>query len=49
MLIDKGDYRAIELWIKYAYGTPKQTVDITHNGDVDLNVTLKNLVNFSDD
>lgn len=48
-LIENGDYRAIDLWMKYAYGTPKQTMDINTTGEVDISFTLNNLVSFNDE
>ena len=48
-LINKGDYRAIEMFMKYVHGTPKQTMDLNTSGDVDINFTLKNLIKFKDD
>jgi hypothetical protein len=48
-LIDNGDYRAIDLWMKYAYGTPKQTMDINTTGDVDINFKLSNLIRFKEE
>tara|TARA_B110000285_G_scaffold204938_1_gene242297 strand:+ start:236 stop:541 length:306 start_codon:yes stop_codon:yes gene_type:complete len=48
-LIDNGDYRAIEMFMKYVHGTPKQTVDVNSTSAVDLNVTLKGLISFDDE
>jgi hypothetical protein len=31
--IESGDLKALELWIKYRFGAPKQSVDVTSNGD----------------
>ena len=47
-LIDKGDIRAVELWLKYVHGTPKQQIDATikHSGDVDFKIT--DLLNFEE-
>ena len=47
-IIDKGDLRGIELWLKYVHGTPKQQIDATikHSGDVDFKIT--DLLNFED-
>ena len=47
-LIDNGDYRAIEMFMKYVHGTPKQTVDLNSSSSVDLNVTLKGLISFDE-
>lgn len=46
--IESGDHRAIELYMKYRVGVPKQEIDIHQTGEVDLNVTLKGLVSFDD-
>jgi len=48
-LIENGDYRALELFMKYVHGTPKQTMDLNTSGDVDINFTLKNLIKFKDE
>jgi len=48
-LIENGDYRAIEMFMKYVHGTPKQTMDLNTSGDVDINFTLKNLIKFKDE
>jgi len=47
-LIQNGDYRAIEMFMKYVHGTPKQIMDINTTGEVDLNVTLKGLISFDE-
>jgi len=47
--IESGDQRAIELYLKYRAGVPKQEIDLNSKSDVDLNVTLKGLVGFSDE
>ena len=47
--IESGDQRAIELYLKYRAGLPKQEIDLNTKSDVDLNVTLKGLVGFSDE
>lgn len=47
--IESGDQRAIELYLKYRAGLPKQEVDLNTKSDVDLNITLKGLVGFSDE
>lgn len=46
-LIDNGDYRAIDLYMKYRVGTPTQTIDMNMSGETDLNVKLSNLINFT--
>ena len=47
--IESGDHRAIELWLKYRAGLPKQEIDLSVDGQVDSNITLKGLVSFEDD
>lgn len=47
--IDSGDQRAIELYLKYRVGVPKQEIDLNTTGDVDLNITLANLIKFKED
>ena len=47
-LIENGDYRAIEMFMKYVHGTPKQTMDLNTQGDVDINFTLQSLIKFKD-
>ena len=47
--IESGDQRAIELYLKYRAGVPKQEIDLNTKSDVDLNITLKGLVGFSDE
>jgi len=47
--IESGDHRAIELFMKYRAGLPKQEIDLHTSGEVDLNVTLKGLVSFDTD
>lgn len=48
-LIEKGDYRAIDLFMKYVHGTPKQSVDVKMDGKQDINFTLSNLINFKEE
>ena len=48
-LIEKGDYRAIDLFMKYVHGTPKQSMDVKVDGKQDINFTLSNLINFKED
>ena len=45
-LIDNGDFRAIDLYLKHRVGMPKQSVDVHSTGDVDLNFKLNNIVSF---
>ena len=47
--IESGDHRAIELFMKYRAGLPKQEIDLTTQGEVDINFTLKGLISFDDD
>lgn len=47
--IDNGDQRAIELYLKYRVGLPKQEIDLTSTSEVDLNITLANLIKFKED
>lgn len=47
--IAAGDHRAIELFMKYRAGLPKQEIDLHHSGETDVNVTLKNLISFRDE
>ena len=46
--IESGDQRAIELFMKYRAGMPKQEIDLNVDGQVDLNVTLKGLISFDE-
>lgn len=48
-LIEKGDYRAIDLFMKYVHGTPKQSMDVKVDGKQDINFTLSNLIKFKDE
>ena len=47
-LIHKGDLRAIELWFKYVYGSPRQQIDMAIKGELDLNFRLQNIVKFKE-
>ena len=47
--IQSGDHRAIELFMKYRAGLPKQEIDMNVSGETDVNVTLKGLISFRDD
>ncbi len=47
--IESGDHRAIELFMKYRAGLPKQEIDLNTTGEIDVNVTLKGLISFDDD
>lgn len=48
-LIENGDYRAIDLYMKYRVGQPKQEMAIEMNSTQDVNFSLNNLVTFTDD
>ena len=48
-LIDNGDYRAIDLYMKYRVGTPTQTIDMNMTGETDINIKLSNLITFKED
>ena len=48
-LIENGDYRAIEMFMKYVHGTPKQTMDVNTTGDLDLNFKLSNIIRFKEE
>lgn len=39
--VQAGDFKAIELWLKYRLGMPKQMVDITTNGENINTTTIK--------
>jgi hypothetical protein len=47
-LIDNGDYRAIDLYMKYRVGTPVQSIDLHTSGSVDVDFSLNNIVTFTD-
>ena len=47
--IESGDQRAIELFLKYRAGLPKQEIDIHTTGEIDHNITLKGLISFDED
>jgi len=48
-LIDNGDYRAIDLYMKYRVGTPVQTIDMNMSGETDINIKLANLITFKEE
>ena len=48
-LIENGDYRAIEMFMKYVHGTPKQSMDVKMDSKQDINFTLSNLINFKEE
>ena len=45
-LVAKGDMRAIQLYLSYRYGKPKESVDI--NSSEGLNINFKDLLRFVD-
>lgn len=47
--IESGDHRAIELFMKYRAGLPKQEIDLNTTGAVDHNIRLRGLITFEDD
>jgi hypothetical protein len=47
--IESGDHRAIELFMKYRAGLPKQELDVTSSGRIDHGITLRGLISFEDD
>jgi len=47
--IESGDQRAIELYLKFRAGVPKQEVDLKVSGEMDHNFTLKGLVGYDED
>lgn len=47
--IESGDHRAIELYLKYRAGLPKQEMDINHSGETDVSFSLKDVVRFKKD
>ena len=46
--IDSGDHRAIELYLKYRAGLPTQKVDMEVSGSTDINITLRDLIDFKE-
>ncbi len=46
--IESGDHRAIELFMKYRAGLPKQEIDLNHSGEQDINFTLKGIIDFDE-
>ena len=47
--IESGDQRAIELYLKYRAGVPKQEIDLNTTGNVDHNIRLRGLIGFEDE
>jgi len=48
-LIDNGDYRAIDLYMKYRIGTPVQSIDMNLTGSTDINFNLSDVIKFKDE
>ena len=48
-LIDNGDYRAIDLYMKYRVGTPVQSIDMNVSGSTDINFNLSDVIKFKDE
>lgn len=42
-LINRGNFNAIKLYLEYRFGKPKDSVDITSNGD---SISFNELINF---
>ena len=45
-LVTKGDMRAVQLYLSYRYGKPKESVDI--NSSEGLNINFRDLIKFVD-
>jgi hypothetical protein len=45
-LVHKGDMRAVQLYLSYRYGKPKESVDI--NSSEGLNINFRDLLKFVD-
>ena len=45
-LVTKGDMRALQLYLGYRYGKPKDSVDI--NSSEGLNINFRDLIKFVD-
>ena len=45
-LVTKGDMRALQLYLSYRYGKPKESVDI--NSSEGLNINFRDLIKFVD-
>ena len=48
-LIDNGDYRAIDLYMKYRIGNPTQAIDMNVNGSTDINFNLSDVIKFKEE
>lgn len=42
-LINQGNFNAIKLYLEYRYGKPKESVDVTSNGE---GISFKDLLKF---
>ena len=45
-LVAKGDIRAVQLYLSYRYGKPKESIDL--NSSEGLNINFKDLIKFVD-
>ena len=45
-LVSKGDIRALQLYLSYRYGKPKESIDL--NSSEGLNINFKDLIKFVD-
>ena len=45
-LINNGDMRAIELYLKYRFGNPTKSIDVTMDTVQDLNFHLEDVLSF---
>ena len=48
-LVDNGDFRAIDLYMKYRVGTPVQSIDMNLTGSTDINFNLSDVIKFKDE
>ena len=45
-LVNKGDIRALQLYLSYRYGKPKESIDL--NSSEGLNINFRDLIKFVD-
>jgi len=45
-LVAKGDLRAVQLYLSYRYGKPKESIDL--NSSEGLNINFRDLIKFVD-
>ena len=45
-LVTKGDIRALQLYLSYRYGKPKESIDL--NSSEGLNINFRDLIKFVD-